>query len=66
MALSDCSKCWDTPCICGHNYKHLSVHDLKDLIGALEKILKEKEANGEIKPIPEKYTFSKLYQELPE
>lgn len=19
MALSDCPKCWDTPCTCGHN-----------------------------------------------
>lgn len=20
MSLSDCSKCWSTPCVCGHEY----------------------------------------------
>jgi hypothetical protein len=24
MALSDCEKCWDTPCTCGWNYRHWS------------------------------------------
>lgn len=24
MALSDCPKCWDTPCCCGHEYKTYS------------------------------------------
>lgn len=23
MALSDCPKCWDTPCTCGHEYRHV-------------------------------------------
>jgi hypothetical protein len=22
MALSDCIECWNTPCICGHEYKN--------------------------------------------
>lgn len=25
MALSDCSKCWETPCMCGHGYEDWSV-----------------------------------------
>ena len=24
MAMSDCPKCWDTPCTCGHGYRDLS------------------------------------------
>ena len=24
MALSDCAKCWDTPCECGHEYRNYS------------------------------------------
>ena len=24
MALSDCMKCWDTPCTCGWDYRHMS------------------------------------------
>jgi len=23
MALSDCPKCWDTPCTCGYYWSHL-------------------------------------------
>lgn len=22
MALSDCPKCWETPCACGHEYRN--------------------------------------------
>jgi hypothetical protein len=22
MAMSDCPKCWETPCVCGHEYKN--------------------------------------------
>jgi hypothetical protein len=24
MALSDCTKCWSTPCDCGHEFKNAS------------------------------------------
>ena len=24
MSLSDCAKCWDTPCTCGHEYRNYS------------------------------------------
>jgi len=25
MSMSDCEKCWDTPCICGHDYKDRNI-----------------------------------------
>lgn len=25
MSLSDCPKCWDTPCSCGYEYKDMST-----------------------------------------
>ena len=24
MSLSDCEKCWDTPCVCGWGYREMS------------------------------------------
>ena len=24
MSLSDCPKCWETPCVCGWEYRNLS------------------------------------------
>jgi hypothetical protein len=28
MALSDCHKCWDTPCSCGYDYKDYTPEQL--------------------------------------
>ena len=39
--LSNCEKCWDTPC--GYNYKHLEIKVLKDLIKKLNLLVNEKE-----------------------
>jgi hypothetical protein len=25
MAMSDCVKCWETPCMCGYEYKNRSL-----------------------------------------
>jgi hypothetical protein len=41
MGLSDCSKCWDTPCRCGHSYQHFSKEELVNLIEALQKLLEK-------------------------
>lgn len=29
MGLSDCEKCWDTPCSCGWDYRHREVEWLE-------------------------------------
>lgn len=42
MSLSDCSKCWDTPCTCGEMYKSWSDADIQTLICTLEKVLADR------------------------
>lgn len=48
MALSDCPKCWDTPCTCGHGYKDWSRERLSAHISTLQGVLGAREdANPE-------------------
>lgn len=35
MAMSDCVKCWDTPCRCGHDYREWSPENRGQLILAI-------------------------------
>lgn len=42
MALSDCEKCWSTPCECGYNYKDWTVTRLKNHIKMLKSVLADK------------------------
>ena len=48
--LSDCEKCWDTPCLCGHNYRHLSSKDILDIVEALVNIVAKRNNEGEEQP----------------
>lgn len=45
MSMSDCVKCWETPCVCGHDYKDRSTEWIEDLIRVLQKVLDERK-NG--------------------
>lgn len=38
MALSDCPKCWDTPCTCGYMWESWSVASLTKHIAMLARI----------------------------
>jgi hypothetical protein len=49
MSLSDCTKCWDTPCTCGWYYRLMSNNRLKNRIDLLNKVLKFKEDNPKAK-----------------
>jgi len=49
MSLSDCEKCWETPCVCGYSYSSpniWSTERIKDFIKMLEKVLKERNENN--------------------
>jgi hypothetical protein len=35
MALSDCPKCWDTPCTCGHYWRDYSLEAKKKQVEAI-------------------------------
>lgn len=35
MSLSDCSECWESPCVCGHGYKHYSEKRKIELVSAV-------------------------------
>lgn len=51
MSLSDCEKCWETPCRCGHGYRNWSVDDLNKQIAMLQDVVKIKmELNAKEKP----------------
>lgn len=43
MSMSDCEKCYNTPCTCGWEYKHWSEEALESQIEMLENILKFKQ-----------------------
>lgn len=43
MAMSDCPECWETPCICGHEYKRRSIEYLTELRNVIDKVIKEKQ-----------------------
>jgi len=38
MSLSDCERCWDTPCRCGYNWRHYSSESINNLITTLQKV----------------------------
>ena len=42
MALSDCIDCWDTPCVCGTEYKHWSIERLEAQIKMLQGVIDKK------------------------
>lgn len=43
MSLSDCPKCWDTPCTCGHEWKQKSTKRLIETRDMLNRIIDERE-----------------------
>lgn len=52
MSLSDCEKCWNTPCTCGYEYKKYSTSLLLTLKEVIDKELDDRknQHNEDIKP----------------
>lgn len=58
MGMSDCIKCWDTPCRCGHDYLDWSEEDLDKQITMLQGVLNQKVA---ARPEPTEFTDVKFH-----
>ena len=41
--MSDCAKCWSTPCTCGHEYRNGSIEWLRSMEQMFHKLIEEKE-----------------------
>lgn len=52
MAMSDCDKCWETPCTCGHGYERprMSLARLREVVAAATRVLADREASGDPEP----------------
>lgn len=44
MSLSDCPKCWDTPCTCGWGWESWTTERLTTMRGLLDGILQRRAA----------------------
>ena len=42
MSLSDCEKCWETPCVCGYEYKKWKTESIVKLRDVLNKTILER------------------------
>ena len=49
--MSDCDKCWSTPCECGHDYRNWNTGRLQNLINILTLIKKNKLSQAEKEPV---------------
>ena len=53
MSMSDCERCWDTPCTCGYGYERprMSLDRLREVVAAAARVLAEREATGDPEPV---------------
>lgn len=51
MSMSDCPDCWNTPCTCGHEYKHWSLENLREMEQMLHRLIQEKKKQESNKSI---------------
>jgi hypothetical protein len=45
MSMSDCAKCWETPCVCGESYRDWAIEKIDAQIEMLKRVRDEKLAS---------------------
>jgi len=50
MALSDCEKCWDTPCTCGYSYSRRPLAYLVQMRDLFQRLIDERPKEGGSNP----------------
>ena len=55
MSLSDCPKCWDTPCTCGYEYRKMRKEYRIKLASVILGIEESKLSNLVSEEMPEKH-----------
>lgn len=56
--LSDCVKCWETPCMCGHDYMGWSLKRLEEFSGMIKGVVEIIKEEGIIEVIPHTGSFN--------
>ena len=44
MAMSDCGRCWDTPCSCGWSFKNYTIETLAKYLASITQYREKEEA----------------------
>lgn len=58
--LTDCEKCWQATCVCGHQYRDWSLQDLENLRGVLDAAIERRRALGPVDPAAGRHSGRKL------
>ena len=72
MSLSDCEKCWETPCVCGYTYKKWKTERIVELRDVLNKTIYERSDNSDYAKLPSLHDVMDIIrpngagQEIPE
>jgi hypothetical protein len=64
MSLSDCPKCWDTPCQCGWEYKNISSDNFAQHIAKILQYRTKEEAKEIVLKCIEYINLNKNWQSL--
>lgn len=64
MAMSDCIKCWDTPCTCGYDYKDKTEQGMVKYIFSITKYHNQESIFNELLQVSKDLQDDKLDEKL--